>query len=325
MKQKIILSSVLLLSTCNLAFAGAWVNPKGKYELTIGGYYSLPSSSNEFGTLSGTPDVDYKIKSENSRISQTNELTYGLTKDGTLVLLTDVGYVSDKYRPILSNGEEFSISTDYFNAEAAFGYRHRLYEDNLQVISLQGLLYTGDISFGDNDTLYSKGSQAYSLALQYGRNFQYNFDFGFWKQTPSANRYHYFEAIGEAKHYPRVGQTEWNGEFHFGLSMTNKFRVIAGMYTSFNGVSINRSPLDSSEIASKVNATSLDAGQRAELISLLESRRNDKSSSWFHQLDLKLEYQAAKNGVVFIEGLSSIIIDKPFKNNSLLVGYEAKF
>lgn len=324
MKQKIIftLASIFAVSGVSNAIAGAWVNPKGGSELDLGFYYSFPSTSYDRGTLAGIADVDYTAKSETRRAAATSSYTYGLTKDGTLVGLLDLGYVRDKITTTLSNNEQFTISTDYFSLYPSVGYRHRLYEDTKQVLSIQGLVNFGEVIFSDNDNIYNKKEESVSLQLQYGRNFQS--DLGM-PSIFNKRRYHYIEVIGGPNHMPHLGQTAWDLEFHVGMAVDKKFTVVAGMYNSWNVGQFSRSPYDSTEIASKVNATALEAGQKTELIDILNAKSREKSSYRDHQLDLKIEYEVSKNADIFIEGITSIIVEKPFKSNALLVGYETKF
>lgn len=324
MKQKIIftLASIFAVSGVSNAIAGAWVNPKGGSELDLGFYYSFPSTSYDRGTLAGIADVDYTAKSETRRAAATTEYTYGFTKSGTLIGLLDVGFVKDKITTTLSNNEKFTVSADYFSVYPAAGYRHKIYEDTKQVVSAQGLVGLGEFIFNDNDNIFNKKEQYVSLQLQYGRNFQS--DLGM-PSIFNKKRYHYIEIIGGPSYMPHLGQTEWDLEFHVGMAVDKKFTVVAGMYNSWNVGQFSRIPFDSAEIASKVNATALEAGQKAELIDILNAKSRDRSSYRDHQLDLKIEYEVSKNADIFVEGITSIIVEKPFKSNALLVGYETKF
>lgn len=331
----IVKSSFLFLSfialNINNAYAEAWPNKKGTFENTFSTYYSAPVPSYIQTTLVDNAtfqDAQLRIKKRFQRLSTTGEVSYGYDDKTTFFAKLDAGYINETFKTSIkrNGGEQISeLNLDYFVLDPTVSILRQVYKTDLSVVSVQTKLYPGSYVISNDDVFYNEKLFAYELEFLFGQAFRAHLgDISKLFGAKRKDRWHYHEWKATAKHYPRLGQVQYDLDAEVGFRPTNRILAIFGIKATFNGGNFQRRPFRGEDLDRFVAQTPLNAGQMIEFRNILESQAKERSRFNNYQFSYKISQKVTRDAELSLQGVSNIILGKPFKNNIVVVAYEFK-
>lgn len=307
------------------AFAGAYIQEKGKLYTGEGFYYSSPFKSGFDGTLAGTTaiaDANYAFNNRSYRISQTSDLRYGFAKNWEIGAKFDLGYLHSDYSVAVDNGIEstaLDFRLDYFVVNPEIYIQRKLLEDKYGVLSLELGYLPGELVFARHGNYHKWQEGAYRLALLRAFNWEsalYIFD--------KKKRVHYIELEIAASHYYNLNRITWEFNPLIAVRPGKNLIITTQLYNTFNAISFSKLPIPKSSITQRVNAIDfLDDGQKSELIDILfKDSQTTSTQNTSSKLDLKVGYEFGNNRTLNIEAITEVFSSNSFKDSAILISYE---
>ncbi len=308
------------------AFAGAWLQEKGKTELTSSIFYSPTSKwvSGDFAQDSLGNTVNDKVANNTGYKGLEFFVEYGLKPDITLVGDLAIYYYNDNITAFSSFNNEtyqsFSISSDYFNLDTSFGPKVQLAKTDYSSLSAQFLFYPGNLVIKDKID-YIQQRLAFKASLLYGQSF--NIPFGMEGRPNYGN---YIDLEASYKPYPISGHHEAALNATLGLRpFNNNTLLIVALYNTFNGYSYTRRPFSKSAINADIDSLGLPPVLANSLRKDIAADLVTDGSNPYFNLNFQIGFNLNKDTVLYLKSFHNVIQNKPFTYNSFYISLENKF
>lgn len=186
-----ILTACFVLMTAATAFAGAWTHEQGNsYHRFAVNYYNTDREFDKSGDSRSMP--------WNGEFRDFNFNYY--MEYGVLDRLT---FLTSLYYKDLKRSDDYVTTDADGTGDADFGLRCNLFNGNAGVVSLQGLLKTGEFYDKDEALPLGNGQNDYELRLLYGRSLwpfipgYMNLEAGYrWREDAPADEFRYLLEVG---------------------------------------------------------------------------------------------------------------------------------
>jgi hypothetical protein len=296
-------------------YADAWTEPQNSLFVSESAYFR-PGEYTNSALYVGEDNV---ANFHSSRVKAGNQIyaKYGLTDDYTFFGKLDYTNAQQKIS-LLYNQENVTMKFNFNVIDGNIGIRKRLAKTDNEVLSTSLAYFPGQYYFGPFGKEYVKDTQAIELRFLHG----YSDKINWLNQLLNSPEYYHFNTwqIGY-KLYHKVKKVEVNIDLQTGFQVADKWQLIFGLFNTFNGYSIYKTPLNREITDQAIDHTNLNEDEKSNLKSELARALKGETTYRQHQLSFKVAKNINNNKTIEGEIISNVFIGKSFRENTFMINY----